>query len=79
MTIDQLKERIEAQCMKHGFNTNGIAIECEDDDKIFCDLFIGNEYFLFCMPSTELLLDKIDLECRVIKHKQSSASNGIDE
>lgn len=86
MTLEQLKERIEATCMKHGMIATEIEIEKVDeewdDNDIYCYLRLDslkNQMVSFYSPTTDLLIEKIDLMCREIKARQSSATNGIDE
>ena len=85
MTLEQLKERIEATCMKHGMLATEIEIEVEDDEfdeDIYCYLCLNslnNQMISKYSPTADLLLEKIDLLCREIKARQGIASNGIDE
>lgn len=79
MTIDQLKERIEAQCMKHGFEVKILSLLPIGYNSIYCSCKILNEVYHLSAPDTELLLERVDLECRVIKARQGKATNGIDE
>ena len=80
MTIEQLKERIEATCNKNGFEIKRLSVQSVDDNGILCSFrIIGGEVYVFFLPNVDLLLERIDLECRIIKAIQSSATNGIDE
>ena len=84
MTLEQLKERIEATCMKHGFEANEIFVKVDEnyDNDVYCEFIILAEYrhyFDRYLPNTDLLLEAVDLECRAIKARQSSATNGIEE
>lgn len=79
MTIDQLKERIEAQCMKHGFEITRLVVDSIEESFILCSFkIIGGDAYIFYLPDVDLLLERIDHECRVIKAIQSSATNGLD-
>lgn len=78
MTIDELKERIEAQCMKHGFEVKKFGVSPMGSGSIYCRFVIKECYYSFYAPDTELLLERVDWECRVIKAYQSSATNGLD-
>lgn len=80
MTLEQLKERIEATCNKNGIFLDEINIRNYGNEIIV--YFAYNEWggdFQQSMPNTDLLLEAVDLECRAIKARQSSATNGIDE
>ena len=79
MTIDQLKERIEAQCMKHGFEIKYLEVNSTEDQSILCSFkIIGEDAYVFYLPDVDLLIERIDHECRVIKAFKSSATNGLD-
>ena len=80
MTLEQLKERIEAQCMRHGLECTGISTMPIFGKEIYCAVHIkkGNTFSLY-QPNTDLLLEGVDLECRAIKARQGIATNGIDE
>lgn len=78
MTLDQLKERIEAQCMKHGFEVKRLSPRPIGDSSIYCTFNILKDFYYFSAPDIELLLERVDWECRVIKAYQSRATNGID-
>ena len=79
MTLEQLKERIEAQCMKHGFEIDRLVVESIEDSFILCSFkIIGEDAYVFYLPDVDLLLERIDHECRVIKAFKSSATNGLD-
>lgn len=88
MTIEQLKERIEATCMKHGMLATEVDIDLYDtscdeefDEDIYCYLrldSLNNNLTSLYSPTAYLLLEKLDLLCREIKARQSSATNGID-
>ena len=78
MTIDQLKERVEAQCMKHGFEVRKLYIASIVNGSIYCTFKISKEFYFITAPDTELLLERVDWECRVLKAYQSRATNGID-
>ena len=80
MTLEQLKERIEAQCMKHGLECTCISTMPIFGNEIYCFVHIksGNTILLY-QPNTDLLLEAVDLECRAIKARQGIATNGIDE
>ena len=80
MTIDQLKERIEAQCMKHGFEARKLHVVSIENSSVFCSFNIkNNDHYYISAPDIELLLERVDWECRVIKAYQSRATNGIDQ
>ena len=80
MTIEQIKERIEAQCMKHGIECTCISIVPIFGNEIHCAVHIKNgKAFSLYQPNTDLLLEGVDLECRAIKARQGIATNGIDE
>ena len=79
MTIDQLKERIESQCMKHGFETIKLYVAPIVNGSIYCSFRINESYYAFSAPDIELLLERVDWECKVLKAYQSRATNGIDE
>lgn len=82
MTLEQLKERIEATCNKNGIFPTEIDVEKVDEewenDDIFCYVRLDGKILSCFSPTTDLLLEKIDLMCREIKARQSSATNGID-
>lgn len=78
MTLDQLKERVEAQCMRYGLETKRIGISRIGSSSIYCTFNIKEYHYSFSAPDTELLLERVDWECRVIKAYQSRATNGID-
>ena len=78
MTIDQLKERIEAQCMKHGFELNRLIVAPIGSSSIYCTFNIKEYHYSFSAPDIELLIERVDWECRVIKAYQSRSTNGID-
>lgn len=78
MTLDQLKERIEAQCMKHGFEAKRLEVSPIGSSSIYCRFNIKVYCYSFSAPDIELLLERVDWECRVIKAYQSRATNGID-
>lgn len=80
MKLEQLKERIEATCNKNGLECTNISIMTIFGNEIYCAVHIKKENtFSLYQPNTDLLLEAVDLECRAIKARQSSASNGIDE
>ena len=79
MTLEQLKERIEATCNKNGIFPAQSKLLIFSDGEIDYKFWHDAELFRFQMPNTDLLLEAIDLECRAIKARQSSATNGIDE
>lgn len=78
MTIEQLKERIEAQCMKHGFECINITSVPMFNELHFAIHFKNAKPISVLMPSADLILEAVDLECRAIKARQGIASNGID-
>ena len=78
MTIEQLKERIEAQCMKHGFEVKKLYVAPMGNSSIYCSFVIQEFYYSFSAPDTDLLLERVDWECRKIKAMQSRATNGLD-
>lgn len=78
MTLDQLKERIESQCMKHGFEVKKLGVLNIGSIFIYCTFNIKEYHYSFSAPDTELLLERVDWECKVIKAYQSRATNGID-
>lgn len=78
MTLEQLKERIEAQCMKHGFEVKKLWVSNIGSSSIYCTFNIKEYHYSFIAPDTELLLERVDWECKVIKAYQSRATNGID-
>ena len=78
MTIDQLKERIEAQCMKHGFEIKRIGISPIGKSSIYCTFNIKEYHYSFSAPDIELLLERVDWECKVLKAYQLRATNGLD-
>ena len=78
MTIEQLRERIEAQCIKHGFEIKRIGISPIGKSSIYCTFNILKNFYSFSAPDIELLLERVDWECRVLKAYQSIATNGID-
>ena len=80
MTLEQLKERIEATCMKHGFEAIKLYVASIGGISVYCSFNIkAQSYFYLSAPDIELLLERVDWECKVIKAYQSRASNGIDE
>ena len=79
MTLEQLKERIEATCNKNGIFIKKLRVIIFCDGEIDCKFLYECEIIRFTMPSCDLLLEAVDLECRAIKARQSSVTNGIDE
>lgn len=79
MTLEQLKERIEATCNKNGIFIEKLKLIIFCDGEIECLFIYDSDIIRHQMPSCDLLLEAVDLECRAIKARQSSASNGIDE
>ena len=80
MTLEQLKERIAAQCNQNGIFPTKIILYIEND-LLNCLFFPTShkDFILIDKPNTDLLLESVDLECREIKPRQSSATNVIDE
>lgn len=78
MTLEQLKERIEAQCMKHGIELNRLIVAPIGSSSIYCTFNILKNFYSFSAPDIELILERVDWECKVIKAYQSRATNGID-
>lgn len=80
MTLEQLKERIEATCNKNGIFLNKLEVENFGLElKVYFACNDWSNDFEHSMPSCDLLIEAVDLECRAIKARQSSATNGIDE
>lgn len=81
MTLEQLKERVEATCNKNGIFPISIYVIVLEDEFIRCRIITKeiSGYIQITKPNTDLLLEAVDLECRAIKARQSSATNGIDE
>lgn len=79
MTLEQLKERIEATCNKNGIFPEKYKLLIFCDGEIDYKFWHDAELFRIQMPNTDLLIEAVDLECRAIKARQSSATNGIDE
>jgi len=81
MTLEQLKQRVEATCNKNGIFPENIIVQ----DSLLKNELVVDIYFkkssgmTLLKPNTDLLLEAVDLECRAIKARQSSATNGIDE
>ena len=81
MTLEQLKERVEATCNKNGIFPERILVDQLFNDNTEVTTFIRvKQYVTFNlhMPSADLLLEAVDLECRAIKARQGIATNGID-
>jgi len=78
MTIEQLKERVEAQCMRYGFEVKILSLLPIGCNSVYCSCKILNDVYHLSAPDTELLLERVDWECKVIKAYQSRATNGID-
>lgn len=80
MTLEQLKERVKATCNKNGIFPKKIILFIENN-LLNCMFFLTShkDYVYVNQPNTDLLLEAVDLECRAIKARQSSATNGIDE
>lgn len=78
MTLEQLKERVEATCNKNGIFPINISISRLGTDLYAAVHLKNGKPFVVGMPSADLLLEAVDLECRAIKARQSSATNGID-
>lgn len=79
MTLEQLKERIEATCNKNGIFIDKLRVIIFCDGEIDCKFEYDCDPFRINMPNSQLTLEAVDLECRAIKARQSMASNGIDE
>ena len=81
MTLEQLKQRIEATCNKNGIFPISLLVKVCVDNNISCLMNIEPYTCLIqtLQPTADLLLEAVDLECRAIKARQSSATNGIDE
>ena len=79
MTLEKLKERIEATCNKNGFEIKSLSVQLVNDDILCSFKIIKGDAYVHFLPNADLLLEKIDLDCRIIKAIQSSATNGIDE
>lgn len=79
MTLEQLKERIEATCNKNGFEIKSLSVQLVNDDILCSFKIIKGDAYVYFLLNADLLLERIDLDCRIIKAIQSSATNGIDE
>lgn len=80
MTLEQLKERIERTLQKNNINYTQVTTMLLFQNEVYCSVITPEKRHLsMWMPNTDLLLEAVDLECRAIKARQSSATNGIDE
>lgn len=78
MTLEQLKQRIEATCNKNGIFPTQLSV-LNLIDQVSCRFEVDRDSVRIDMPNVQLTLEAVDLECRAIKARQSSATNGIDE
>lgn len=81
MTLEELKERIERTLQKHNIDYTLVKVDSKNDVTAMINSKIDEHnlrYVYFTKPNTDLLLEAVDLECRAIKARQSSATNGID-
>ena len=79
MKLEQLKQRIEATCNKNGIFPTEINLINIINCGLSCIAYTETRRIMVLQPTADLLLEAVDLECRAIKARQSSATNGIDE
>lgn len=79
MTLEQLKERIERTLQKNNIDYIQVTTMIIFLNEVYCSIITPNKRNIaLWMPSCDLLIEAVDLECRAIKARQSKATNGID-